>query len=73
LVPESRWEEVVLPVTYKVDFVCGNVVVEVKALDALTNRETSQVLHYLKAANIRRGLLLNFGAESLQYKRLVWG
>jgi len=49
------------------------VVVEVKALDALSTREMSQVLNYLKAANIRRGLLINFGAASLQYKRLVWG
>jgi GxxExxY protein len=68
------YKEVMLPVIYKVDFICSNdVVVEVKALDTLTNRETSQLLHYLKAAGIRRGLLLNFGAESLQYKRHVWG
>jgi GxxExxY protein len=68
------YKGVVLPVTYKVDFICPpGIVVEVKALDALTNRETAQLLNYLKATNIRRGLLINFGATSLQYKRLVWG
>ena len=68
------YKEVLLPVIYKVDFICGDdVLVEVKALSALTDRETAQLLHYLKAAGIRRGLLLNFGAESLQCKRLVWG
>ena len=68
------YKGVTLPVGYRVDFICcGAVLVEVKALDALTNRETSQLLNYLKASNIRRGLLLNFGADSLQHKRLVWG
>lgn len=75
--PEVRlaigYKGVTLPVTYQVDFICEGVVVEVKALDALSTREMSQVLNYLKAANIRRGLLINFGAASLQYKRLVWG
>ena len=68
------YKQVMLPVIYKADFICEkDVIVEVKALDTLTNRETAQLLHYLKAAGIRRGLLINFGAESLQYKRLVWG
>jgi GxxExxY protein len=63
-----------LPLGYRVDFICASgVVVEVKALSALTSRETAQLLNYLKASKIRRGLLLNFGAESLEHKRLVWG
>lgn len=65
---------VTLPLSYRVDFICATgVLVEVKALAALTTRETSQLLNYLKASKMRRGLLINFGAESLQYKRLVWG
>jgi GxxExxY protein len=35
--------------------------------------EESQLLNYLKATGLKRGLLINFGAASLQYKRLVWG
>jgi GxxExxY protein len=63
-----------LPVSYRIDFVCASgVLVEVKALDAISNREVAQLLNYLKASRIQRGLLLNFGASSLQYKRLVWG
>lgn len=32
----------------------------------------AQLLNYLKATRIHRGLLINFGARSLQYKRFVW-
>lgn len=68
------YKGVTLPVGYRVDFICcGGVLVEVKALAALTNLETAQLLNYLKASKMRRGLLLNFGADSLQHKRLVWG
>ena len=62
-----------LECTYKVDFVCfDDLLVELKALAALTNVETAIVLNYLKASGLERALLINFGAASLQHKRLVW-
>jgi GxxExxY protein len=62
------------PCCYRVDFVCyESVLVEVKALSALTLRERSQILNYLRASNLQRGLLLNFGTGTLQTQRLVWG
>jgi PD-(D/E)XK nuclease superfamily protein len=30
------------------------------------------VINYLKASGLHRGLLINFGSQSLQYKRLVF-
>jgi GxxExxY protein len=75
--------EVELPISYKThalatkyyaDFICfDGVVVEVKAQSALGNADVAQLLNYLKASGIRRGLLLNFGTTSLQYQRLVRG
>ncbi len=57
---------------YRADFVCfGDVIVELKALSALTSVEEAQVLNYLKATDYQRALLINFGAPSLQTKRLV--
>ena len=57
---------------YKADFVCyEQIIVELKALQKLTGVEEAQVINYLKATGLNRGLLLNFGAPSLQHKRLV--
>jgi GxxExxY protein len=74
--------EVSLPITYKghllkrfyrVDFICHDeVLVEVKALQSLGSIEEAQLINYLCAAKRARGLLLNFGTRSLQYKRRVW-
>jgi GxxExxY protein len=64
----------VLDLRYRVDFICfDDVIVEVKANDTITTRDEAQLLNYLKAAKIRRGLILNFGAPSLQHKRRVLG
>jgi hypothetical protein len=38
---------------------------------AMGNNETAQLLNYLKATGFARGLLLNFGTPTLQYKRIV--
>ena len=69
-----------IPVMYKgekaKDFFCDmlvdeKVLVELKALKAITNVEEAQVLNYLKATGLQVGLLINFGEQSLRYKRLV--
>lgn len=61
-----------LQVGYRADFICfERIIVELKALSQLTSVEDAQVLNYLKATGIEVGLLINFGASSLQCKRLV--
>jgi GxxExxY protein len=57
---------------YVADFVCFNeVIVELKAADGLTDIDLAQVLNYLKATGKKIGLLVNFGAQRLQYKRVI--
>ncbi len=63
-----------LPVDYFVDFICfGSIVVELKALAAIGGVDEAQLLNYLKASGMRRGLILNFGTTSFQHKRMVLG
>jgi GxxExxY protein len=68
-----RYDGILLPVSFRVDFVCyESIVVEVKALSAITGREEAQVLNYLRASGMRRGVLLNFGTDLLGKHRYVW-
>ena len=61
-----------LACAYRADFICfESVIVELKAVRDLSGVHEAQIINYLKATGFEVGLLLNFGAESLQYKRLV--
>src|SRR5690242_6229215 len=74
--------EVPLPICYKgeclrtiyrADFVCfDSVVLEIKAKTELGEFEKAQIIHYLKATGLKKGLLLNFGCRSLEYRRFVF-
>ena len=69
-----RYRNHLLPVFYTVDFICyDEVLVELKALHAIGPLEVAQLINYLRVGRCSRGLLLNFGATSLQHKRLVVG
>lgn len=60
--------------TYQLDYVCyDEVIVEIKAISGLSGIEEAQLINYLKATGLKVGLLINFGAKSLEYKRLVYG
>lgn len=72
--------EMEMPIFYKgeqigsrrVDFfVEGEIMVELKAIITLENVHLAQAINYLEAYNIKTGLLINFGSQSLQFKRLL--
>ncbi len=55
----------------RVDFFVDNkIMVELKALIMLENVHLAQAKNYLEAYNVEVGLLINFGAVSLDFKRL---
>lgn len=57
---------------FRADFICYNcVIVELKAVKVLTKIEEAQMINYLKASGLQRGLVFNFATASLQIKRLV--
>jgi GxxExxY protein len=47
------------------------IILEAKAVECLTDSHVKQTLNYLAAAKLRLGLLVNFGEDSLSYKRVV--
>ncbi|MCU4175095.1 GxxExxY protein [Carboxylicivirga sp. N1Y90] len=58
--------------SYIADFICYNkIIIELKAVNYLESVHEAQVLNYLKATRLRLGILVNFGEQSLKYKRIV--
>lgn len=58
---------------FVVDFLCfGEIVVEIKALASISSEHEAQLLNYLKVSNHKVGILINFGAEKLEFKRMVF-
>lgn len=71
--------EVWLPIYYddyrlaarRCDFLCQKeVILEIKAKTQLGPEDTTQAINTVERLNYKDGLLLNFGSESLQYKRI---
>lgn len=57
--------------TRRVDFFVENsIMVELKALTALEEVHLAQTINYLEAYNMEIGLLINFGARKLEFKRV---
>lgn len=56
----------------RVDFLAEGVIsVELKAIIQLEDVHLAQAINYLEAYNLEVGLLINFGAKSLQFKRIT--
>jgi GxxExxY protein len=67
-----EYKGIQLPSYYFSDFtVYDNIILELKAIQELSSSETKQVLNYLAASKCKLGLLVNFGEDSLKYKRII--
>jgi len=67
---QIRYKGQTLNAIYRADFICfETIIVEIKALNRLSGIEESQIINYLKVTGLETGLLLNFGASSLETKR----
>ena len=69
---EITYKGVILPHYYYADFVVWDkILFEAKAVEKLTDSHLKQVLNYLAASKLRVGLLVNFGSDVLEWKRVI--
>ena len=69
---EVKYKDVFLPHFYFADFVVlDKILFEAKAAESLTDAHVKQVPNYLAASKLRLGLLVNFGGNSLEWKRVI--
>ena len=67
-----QYKDITLPHKFYADFVVyDNIILEVKSVSDLVEKHVSQTLNYVKLTKGRLGILVNFGNESLQHKRLI--
>ncbi len=67
-----RYEDVILPHSFIADyFVFNAIILEVKSTSFIHAEAFRQTLNYLKASQIQLGIILNFGSERLDFKRVV--
>jgi len=68
----SKYEGVSLPHTFDADFlVFASVILEVTASWQFHPDNFKQTLNYLKASQVKPGILINFGEDKLNFKRIV--
>jgi GxxExxY protein len=66
------YEGVVLPHRFDADFLVYNsIIIEVKAAVNFHYNNFRQTLNYLKASQVKLGILINFGEDRLAFKRIV--
>lgn len=57
---------------FAADFVCcRDILVIVKSVEALDRPDDMELINHLKATGYRRGLMLNFGLERMEFRRIV--
>jgi len=67
------YKEIVLPHKFYADFVLfDQVILEVKAKEHIADEDYAQTINYLKCSGCKVGLILNFGRQKLDIKRVVY-
>ena len=57
---------------YRLDIVVDNkIILELKAVSDMNSSFEAQLFSYLKATDMKLGILLNFGKKKLEFKRIV--
>jgi GxxExxY protein len=66
------FRNLVLQHKFYADFVVGNkIILEIKSVTALNDAHIAQTINYLRVSDNKLGLLVNFGKEKLDFRRVV--
>ncbi len=69
---EITYKDIILPHYYIADFLAfGKIIIEVKAQENVAENHYKQVINYLAVSKLKLGLIINFGEESLKFKRVA--
>ncbi len=69
---EISYKEIMLPHKYFADFlVYEKIILEVKAVNGIIDEFIKQTLNYLASSKCKLGIIVNFGEDSLKYKRIA--
>ena len=67
-----EYKNIILPHKFFADFIVFNkIILEVKAVNGIVDEFIKLTLNYMACSKCRVGILVNFGEDSLKYKRLV--
>ncbi|OFX16860.1 MAG: NADH:ubiquinone oxidoreductase [Bacteroidetes bacterium GWA2_31_9] len=68
-----QYKDIILPHKFYADFtVFDKIILEVKGCNGLVDEFFSRTINYLAASKLKVGLLINFGKDSLEWKRVVF-
>lgn len=69
---EVKYKEITLPHKFYADFIVDDsIILEIKSSNGITTEYMAQTFNYLKVSKKRLALIVNFGENSLKYKRIV--
>ncbi len=67
-----EYKDIILPHKYFADFVVmDKIILEIKCANGIVDEFIKQTLNYLAVSKCKLGLIINFGKDSLEYKRVV--
>ena len=67
-----HYKDVILEKTYFADFFYKGIIIELKSVDEILPIHRSQLINYMRITNQHRGILFNFGEESLYTERYLY-
>ncbi len=69
---EVPYKDTILPHSYNADFIYENkIILEVKAQQGVIQDHFKQTINYLAASKMKLGVIINFGEDSLKFKRVI--